>query len=262
MTSRQMTSRHLDRVGLALLTLRPEVARDFEGTLRAVASIGYRELDMYIYESALEAPATRAVLDRTGLVCTSARVRTTHLYRGWERFLDAAAELGARYITLAYIAAEETVTLRDWHELAEVFNRCGAAAARHGLTFCYHNHESEFVPVGGGGTVPYDLLVAETDPAVVKLQIDVYWLTRAGREPVGELRRLAGRVATLHLKDMDATAARGITTVGRGTIDFAAVLRAAIDTGIGHWYVEEDAPKVPGIEAVRFAYRYLEGLDV
>jgi sugar phosphate isomerase/epimerase len=249
---------HLDRIGLALYTLRPDLARDFEGTLRQVAAIGYRELDMYIYETPLEAPVTRAILDRTGLQCTSARVRTTHMYRGWERFLDAAATLGARYITLAYLAPEEIVTLADWHELAALFNRAGEAAARHGLTFCYHNHESEFVPIDG--TVPYDLMLAETDPALVKLQIDVYWLTRGGRVPAVEFRRLAGRVATLHLKDMDA--ARGITTVGRGTIDFAALLRAAIDTGITHWYVEEDSPPAPGIDAVRFAYQYLSRLDI
>jgi sugar phosphate isomerase/epimerase len=253
-------ARHLDRIGLALYTLRAEAARDFEGTLAQVASVGYREVDMYIYESGLEASATRAVLDRTGLACTSARVRTTSLYRGWERFCDAAATLGARYITLAYIAPEEAVTLRDWHELAAVFNRCARAAADRGLTFCYHNHEAEFVAMDG--TVPYDLVLAETDPALVKMQIDVYWLVRGGRAPVDELRRLAGRVATLHLKDMDATPGRGITTVGKGTIDFVAVLRAAIDTGIGHWYVEEDAPASPGIDAVRSAYAYLTRLDV
>jgi sugar phosphate isomerase/epimerase len=253
-------ARHLDHVGLALYTLRSELARDFEGTLQQVAAIGYRELDMYVYETTREAPATRAILDRTGLVCSSARVRTTHLYRGWERFLDAAAALGARYITLAYLAPEEIVTLADWHELAELFNRCGAAAARHGLTFCYHNHESEFVAIDG--TVPYDLMLAETEPGLVKLQVDVYWLTRGGRAPAVELRRLAGRVATLHLKDMDATPARGIATVGRGTIDFAALMRTAIDTGISHWYVEEDNPPAPGIDAVRFAYQYLERLDV
>ena len=251
-------TRHLDHIGLALYTLRPEIARDFEGTMRQVAAIGYREVDMYIYETPLEVPVTRAILDRTGLACTSARVRTTHLYRGWDRFVDAASVLGARYITLAYIAPEETVTLRDWRELATLFNRCGESAAKHGLTFCYHNHELEFVPIDG--TVPYDLLVAQTDAALVKLQIDVYWLARGGRAPAAELQRLAGRVATLHLKDMDR--ARRIATVGRGTIDFAGLLRAAIDTGIGHWYVEEDSPPAPGIDAVRFAYQYLSRLDV
>jgi sugar phosphate isomerase/epimerase len=250
--------RHVDHIGLAVYTLRAELAHDVEGTLREVAGIGYRELDMYVYETGLEAPATRAILDRLGLACTSARVRTYHMYRGWERFIDVANTLGARYITLAYLPPEEIVTLRDWHELADLFNKCGAAAARHGLTFCYHNHDTEFTPIDG--VVPYDLLLSETDPALVKMQIDVYWLTHGGRSAVSELHRLAGRVATLHLKDMDA--ARKIATVGRGTIDFPAVLRAAMETGIEHWYVEEDNPQPPRIEAVRAAYQYLDHLDV
>jgi sugar phosphate isomerase/epimerase len=249
----------LSRIGLALITLGPDATRDFEGTLRQVASIGYRELDMYIYASGLEAPATRAILDRVGLTCPSARVTTVSLYRGWERFLDAAVALGSRYITLANVPSDERRTVRDWHELAEVFNRTGESAARAGLTFCYHNHAFEFEPLDG--RVPFDLLLAETEPRLVKLQIDVYWITRGGRDPAAELRRLAGRVASLHLKDMDATAARGITTVGRGTIRFAPVLRAAVDTGVRHFFVEEDTPPAPAIDAVRASYDFLRKLE-
>jgi sugar phosphate isomerase/epimerase len=252
-------SERLDRIGLALFTLARDAARDFEGTLREVAAIGYRELDMYIYASGLEAPATRAVLDRVGLTCPSARVTTVSLYRGWDRFLDAAATLGSRFITLANVPADERRTLRDWHELAEVFNRAGESAARGGLTFCYHNHDFELEPLEG--RIPFDLLLAETEPRLVKLQVDVYWITRGGRDAAAELRRLAGRVASLHLKDMDATPARGITTVGRGTIRFPDVLRAATDTGVRHYFVEEDAPRPPAIDAARASYAFLRHLD-
>jgi sugar phosphate isomerase/epimerase len=250
----------LDHVGLAVITLRAEAQKDFGGTMRQVATIGYRDLDMYIYESRLEAPETRAILDRVGLACTSARVRTTSLYRGWERFLDAAKTLGATFITLADVPAPERQTLRDYHELAALFNRCAATAARHGLTFCYHNHDAELKTLEG--QVPYDLLIAETDPTLVHLQMDVYWMLHGGRDPVHELRRLAGRVSTLHLKDMQRWPQTGITTVGQGRIDFRDVLHTAIATGIRYWYVEEDAPKAPGIDAVRSAYAYLHGLDV
>jgi sugar phosphate isomerase/epimerase len=249
----------LDRIGLALITLGRDVTRDFEGTLRQVAAIGYRELDMYIYASGLEAPATRAILDRVGLTCPSARVTTVSLYRGWERFLDAAVTLGSRYITLANVPPDERRAVRDWHELAEVFNRAGEAATRAGVTFCYHNHAFEFEPLDG--RIPFELLVAETEASLVKLQVDVYWVTRGGRDPAAELRRLAGRVASLHLKDMDSTAARGITTVGRGTIRFAEVLRAATETGVRHFFVEEDAPPSPAIDAVRASYEFLRKLD-
>ncbi len=250
----------LDHVGLAVITLRADAQRDFEGTMRQVASIGYRDLDMYIYESSLDAPATRAILDRFGLACTSARVRTTSLYRGWERFLDAANVLGAKFITLADVPAPERQTLRDYHELAALFNRCAATAQQHGLTFCYHNHDAELRPMEGA--LPYDVLIAETDPKLVHLQMDVYWMVHGGRDPVQELQRLAGRVSTLHLKDMQSWPRTGITTVGQGRIDFRAILRTAIGTGIRYWYVEEDAPKGPGIDAVRSAYTYLHNLDV
>jgi sugar phosphate isomerase/epimerase len=249
----------LARIGLALYTVRREAERDFDGTLAEVAAIGYRELDMYIYASGREAAQTRAAMDRAGLTCPSARVTTASLYRGWDRFLDAAATLGARYITLANIPPDERRGIRDWQELVEVFSRAGEAAARAGLAFCYHHHDFEFDSLDG--QVPYDLLLAKTDARLVRLQMDVYWFTRGGRDPAEELRRLRGRVASLHLKDMDATPARGITTVGRGSIDFARVLRAATDVGVRHFFVEEDNPSPPALAAARAAYEYLRQLD-
>jgi sugar phosphate isomerase/epimerase len=249
----------LARIGLALFTVRREAERDFDATLAEVAAIGYRELDMYIYASGREATATRAAMDRAGLACPSARVTTASLYRGWDRFLDAAATLGSRYITLANVPADERRSIRDWQELAEVFNRAGDAASRAGLTFCYHCHDFDFASLDG--KVPYDLVLAETDPRLVQIQMDVYWFSRGGRDPVSELRRPRRRVATLHLKDMDATPARGITTVGRGSINFARVLRAATDVGVRHFFTEEDNPTQPAIAAARAAYEHLRQLD-
>ena len=250
--------RKLDRIGLAVLTVNTVSSHDYERTMRDVAAIGYREVDMYIYESRREPAETRAILDRAGLSCTSARVASPALYRGWDRFLDAANVLGARWITLANVTYEERLHLRDWQELADVLNKAGEAARRRGLTLCYHNHSFELEPMEG--KVPLDLLLSSTDPALVKLQMDVYWMTHGGRNPATEIRRLGSRVATLHLKDMDATPARGITTVGRGIIDFAAVLAAAADVKVQNYFVEEDAPADP-MAAIRSSYDYLARLE-
>lgn len=249
--------RGLDRIGLALITVRGLAARDFERTLQSIAKIGYRDLDMYIYEGRRSAKETRAVLDLTGLTCRSARVATPALYRGWDRSLDAAKELGARWITLANVPYEERLTLRDWQELSEVFNRVGEAARQRELGFCYHNHDFELQPLEG--KVPLDLLLAATDAALVKLQMDVYWVTKGGRDPVNEIARLGSRVASLHLKDMDRTPERGITSVGSGTIDFARILSAARSAGVSDYFVEEDAPR-DALAAARASYRYLSGL--
>jgi sugar phosphate isomerase/epimerase len=250
--------RKLDRIGLALFTVRPLTSRDFERTLQQVAAIGYRDLDMYIYESTREPAETRAMLDRAGLACPSARVATPALYRGWDRFLDAANTLGARFITLANIPYEERLHLRDWQEIADVLNKAGEAARRRGLSLCYHNHSFELESLEG--KIPLDILLASTDPALVKLQMDVYWMTHGGRNPAAEIRRLGSRVATLHLKDMDATPTRGITSVGRGIIDFKAVLAAAADAKVSHCFVEEDAPADP-LEAIRSSYSHLARLE-
>lgn len=250
--------RKLDRIGLALITVGRLTSRDYERTLRQVAEIGYRDLDMYIYDARREPAETRTMLDRVGLACRSARVATPALYRGWDRFLDAANTLGARWITLANVSYEERLHLRDWQEFAAVLNEAGDAARRRGLSLCYHNHSFELESLEG--KVPLDLLLASTEPGLVKLQMDVYWMTRGGRNPATEIRRLGSRVATLHLKDMDATPARGITSVGRGTIDFTAVLAAAADAKVSHYFVEEDAPADP-LAAIRSSYAHLARLD-
>jgi sugar phosphate isomerase/epimerase len=251
-------SDRLDRIGLALFTVRPLVARDFERTLQQVAEIGYRDLDMYIYEAHRTPKETRSALDAAGLTCTSARVAGAALYRGWDRSLDAAQVLGARWITLANLAYEERLALIDYRELADVFNRVGAAANDRGLRFCYHSHDFELERTDG--QIPLDVLLASTDPELVKLQMDVYWMIHGGRDPVAMMRQLGGRVASLHLKDMDGTAERGITTVGSGRIDFAPILAAARHAGIRDFYVEEDAPRDP-LAAARSAYSYLASLS-
>jgi sugar phosphate isomerase/epimerase len=245
------------RIGLALYTVRGLAAQDFEGTLRAIADIGYRDLDMYIYASGKAPRETRAMLDRAGLACRSARVASPALYRGWDRFLDAANVLGARWITLANLSPEERLSLRDWEELAGVFNRAGESARKAGLGFCYHNHDFELQQLEG--RTPLYVVLAATDPALVRLQMDVYWMTKGGRNAVHEITRLGARVGTLHLKDMDATSKRGITTVGRGTLDFAAVLRAARDAKVADVFVEEDDPADP-LAAARQSYAHLTGL--
>ena len=250
--------RKLDRIGLALFTVNSLTGRDYERTLQQVAGIGYRDVDMYIHDTRREPAETRRMLDRAGLVCPSARVATPALYRGWNRSLDAANTLGSRWITLANVPYEERIRLLDWHEIADVLNTAGEAARRQGLTLCYHNHAFELEPLEG--KIPLDLLLESTDPDLVRLQMDVYWMARGGRNPAAEIRRLGSRVATLHLKDMDDTPERRITSVGRGTIDFREVLAAAADAKVRDYFVEQDAPADP-LEAIRSSYAHLAQLE-
>lgn len=249
----------LQNIGLALITLRQLVGKDLDATLAAAAQIGYRDLDMYIYESQRPAADTRAALDRAGLKCRSARIATPALYRGLDRTLDAASTLGARWLTLAWVPWEERHEWADWPELADTFNKVGAAAKARGIGFCYHNHDFELEPLAG--KVPLDFMLGATDPALVKLQMDVYWMTKGGRNPASEITRLGNRVATLHLKDKDRTPAGEITVPGTGTIDFAAILAASKRAGVSDYFVEVDPPLADPVAAARSAYSYLSTLQ-
>jgi sugar phosphate isomerase/epimerase len=249
----------LDHLGLALITVRSLVGKDFERLLADIAAIGYRDLDMYVYEWPRPARETRAALDRAGLKCRSARVATPALYRGWDRTLDAATTLGARWITLANVPWEERRELVDWREMAAQFNRLGEASRARGLGFCYHNHDFELQAVDG--VVPLDYIVSSTDPALVKLQMDVYWMTKGGRDPSSEIDRLGSRVATLHLKDMDRTPQGEITSPGNGVLDFRKILAAAKRAGIADLFVEVDPSPADPVAVSRSAYNYLMGLD-
>ena len=249
--------RRFNGIGLAMYTVRQLAARDFEGTLRTIADIGYRDLDMYPDVGGLPPRETRALLDRFGLACRSSRVTTAALRGDLARAIETGNILGARWLTLANVPAPERTSVSDWERLIGTINNAAETARRGGLTLCYHNHDFELRPVEG--RLPFEMLLNGTDADRVRLQMDVYWMTKGGRNPADEIARLGARVATLHLKDMDATPARGITTVGWGTIDFAAVLRAARAAGVGDVFVEEDEPEDP-MAAARQSHAHLTRL--
>ncbi|HEX7117427.1 MAG TPA: sugar phosphate isomerase/epimerase [Longimicrobiales bacterium] len=247
----------IDRIGLQLYTVRTLMARDFEATLETVAAIGYREVEFAGYFD--RSPAeVRGALDRAGLDAPSAHVGLDAIRGDWDRTLDAALEIGHRWLIVAWLPAGERRTLDDYRRLAEEFDRAGERARAAGLRFGYHNHDFEFVPVDG--RVPYDTLVAATDPEHVAFELDLYWASRAGRDPLDCFRRHPGRFALVHVKDMDGTAAKGMTDVGDGVIDFAAILARAAEAGVRHFFVEHDRPAAP-IESIRRSYAYLKRLS-
>ncbi|HEX6940566.1 MAG TPA: sugar phosphate isomerase/epimerase [Longimicrobiales bacterium] len=246
----------IDRIGLQLYTVRTLMARDFEGTLDAVAAIGYTEVEFAGYFD--RSPAeVRAALERAGLAAPSAHVGLDAIREHWDRTLDAAGEIGHRYVIVAWLPAEERRTHDAYRRLADELNRAGERARAGGLRFGYHNHDFEFAPIDG--RAPYDTLVDATDPALVALELDLYWASRAGRDPVDCFRRHPGRFELVHVKDMDGTAEKGMTDVGDGVLDFPTILGRAAEAGVRHYFVEHDHPPAP-IESIRRSYAYLKGL--
>jgi sugar phosphate isomerase/epimerase len=170
--------------------------------------------------------------------------------------LEDANAREQRYVVSPSVAEDRHRTLDDWKRLCATFNAIGAQAQRAGLAFAYHNHDFEFAAVEG--QIPYQLLLANTDPALVGMELDLYWMTHAGHDPVAWFQRYPGRFPLLHLKD--ATPVGAITDVGSGTIDFKRILGVARGAGVTHGFVEHDDPVDP-MRSIERSLVYLKTLD-
>ncbi|MCY3747516.1 MAG: sugar phosphate isomerase/epimerase, partial [Acidobacteria bacterium] len=209
-------------IGVQLYTVRSVMTGDPDGTLAAIAAIGYEEVELAgLY--GMSAREMKARLDAVGLAATSSHHSVEEVRGSWEAILDAAVALGQSLVVVPALPVAE----RDGEALRRVaddFNRAGEAARAAGLRFGYHNHDWEMHP-DVDGVRPIDLLLDRTDPELVDWQMDIFWVVHAGADPMAELDARAGRVTSFHVKDR--TAAGEMADVGAGVIDFRPVLARA-----------------------------------
>lgn len=244
----------LDTIGVQLYTLRSLLTKDFEGTLASLARIGYREVEFAgLYD---RSPADiRTILERERLMAPAGHYPLEDLRDDPNRTLDTAAELGHRYVVVAWLAEADRNSADALRRTAETFNRIGGAAAARDLRFAYHNHDFEFQPVGN--ELPFDVLLAETDPGLVWYEMDLFWITKGGKDPLDYFARYPGRFPLVHVKDM--AAGETMVDVGAGAIDWPRLFARRAQAGIEHYFVEHDEPADP-IASVTASYRYLREL--
>jgi sugar phosphate isomerase/epimerase len=254
MATRTTESRQLDRIGLQLYTVRDLMRISVPATLDQVARVGYKEVEFAGYFGATPSQLRRW-LDDLGLTAPAAHVPL--LDGKYEELFDAAAEVGHHYLIQASLPIWQRRSVDAFRRVAASLNRAGDAARKRGLYVGYHNHDFEFQPVGG--IVPYDVLLAETDPSLVWMEVDFYWMAKAGREPLRYFAAHPGRFRLCHLKDIDA---RGrMTEVGRGRLEFRQILAHRRKGGLQHFFVEHDKPGDP-LVSIRTSYDHLRSLSL
>lgn len=247
--------RKLDRIGYQLYTARDLMAEDSEKVLNRLAEIGYHEVEFAGYHG--HTPSTvRTMLDKAGLTAPSAHVSLDNIREAPGELIDAASTVGHSYLVLPSLPEQERESLDQYRGHAEQMNRFGERCKNAGIQFAYHNHEFEFEPLDD--QLPMDLLMKEVDPALMQVELDFYWATYAGQDPIEFFRSNAGRVALCHVKDMDS--AGEITDPGAGTIDFAAIFAESDMAGLRHFFVERDDAPDPMATAAS-AYAYLRDLE-
>lgn len=260
---RPSLSTRLDKIGIQLYTVRDVLKGDFEGTLSRIGAIGYREVEFAGYFDHTP-EQVRAALASAGLTAPATHVGPDNLDKGWDDVVNTAKAVGHEYVIVAWIPEERRKTIDDWKRIAEQLNQAGTACRAAGLQFAYHNHNFEFIPIDG--RLPYDLLLDSTDPSLVKLEIDLFWATFAGADPLAYFSRSPGRFPLVHVKDMrpkptpDATPEAVMTDVGKGSIDWKKIFARSSQAGIQHYFVEHDQPADP-LGSIKASYDYLHGLE-
>jgi sugar phosphate isomerase/epimerase len=241
-------------IALQLYTVRDLTSRDFIGALRQVAHAGYRAIEL-AGTNGVTPSDLRAALDDMGIRAVSAHVRLDDL-RQPEDLLVQLQTLGCSYAALAWLPPEERGSVEGARSLAERLNQWGKTFRDEGVRFGYHNHDFEFAPLGS--TTMFEILTAETNPDLVFFELDLYWSEYAGLDPAELIRRYAGRLPLLHMKDMRA-GDRSFAPVGTGTLNWTTIIEAAKTAGTEWFIVEQDRSDRP-LDDVRTSLQNLRTL--
>ncbi|WP_445384418.1 sugar phosphate isomerase/epimerase family protein [Robiginitalea sp. IMCC44478] len=254
--------------GLALYTVRNEMAKDAEGTLKAVAEAGYRNIESAGYEGGLfygmSPEDFKSLLTELNLNPLSAHQGSVTLENADQMMADVKAA-GFEYFVVpippmgmfTYDPKTNAMGMTGGAEkLAEVLNTLGKKASAVGLKMLYHNHDFEFVE-DENGVVVIDYLLQNCDPKFVNFQMDLFWVTRAGADPLDYFERYPGRFKAWHVKDMDKEGR--FAPVGKGTIDFGRILEAKEKSGMEYYMVEQDRTfTMEPLQAIKVSRKAIE----
>ncbi len=238
------------KMGLQLFTIRGPLANDVTGTVKKVAAIGYEDCETYGFDPAqmkyygLNASSFKQLLADNNMITTSGHYDFTKYFdkstdamlQYVDRCIEGAQALGQKYITWPWLDPAFR-TQENFRVLAGKLNTIGERVSKAGLGFAYHNHDFEFVDYNG--ETGYDIIMKETDPALVKLQMDLYWVMHSSKRTPAQLFALQpGRFVMWHIKDMDKIS-RDYSELGNGSIDFTVILPEAKRAGLQYYYIEQ-----------------------
>lgn len=245
-------------IGLQLFTLREDLAKDFRGTLRQVAEMGYEGVEFAGY-GGLPADELKQLLQELNLKAIGAHVSLANMKADLNKEIEYLHTIGAKYLICPYIAAEDRENPEAWKSLFAYFAEAGQQVNEQGLQFAYHNHAFEFEMKVDDQYV-FDALYASASPEAIQVEMDAGWVQFAGLDTLQYIANYAGRLPLLHLKDFKGVINGQINTVelGQGEIDLPSVIQAGSDAGVEWIIVEQDRCANPPLESVATSYNWLK----
>jgi len=245
------------RIGLQMYTVREAAQRDFPGTVRQVAEIGYPAIQFAGYGN-LSALQMKALNDELGLAVAGSHVGYEALRDNFGGELEYNLAVGNRDLIVPMMPNELRNQSGDsgFKQMAAWLNELGSRCQQNGARLSYHNHAFEFEP--RGSRTGMEILLDETDPNFVMWEPDVYWIAYANQDPAAWIERYAGRSPYIHLKDMAADANRSFAEVGEGTLDFAPIFTASETQGAEWYVVEQDRCARSPLESIALSLDHLK----
>jgi len=259
-------------IGLQLYTVRDAMAKDPAATLARVAKVGYNSVEGATYTGSelfygMDGMSFSKILKDNGLVMLSSHYRLGEdledgkpmkgtILNDWNKAVDDAAALGIKYMICAWLSPTERGYLDHYKKIANDLNTAGETCKKAGIQLCYHNHDFEFIKQDG--KYPYEMLLINSDPNLVKMEMDMYWMTKAKQDPIALFNQYPGRFPLWHLKDMDNTPQQTFTEVGNGIIDFKTIFKHANKAGLKYFFVEQDICPGDPFDSITKSYNYIK----
>jgi sugar phosphate isomerase/epimerase len=242
-------------VAVQMFTLRDECAKDFAGTLKKVADIGFDGVEFAGYYG-LTAIEVKALLDELGLKAAASHVPLEELEYNLAGVIEAQKVLGSNYVVCPYLTPDRR-NENDYKALISFLDKAGEECRREGITLCYHNHDFELERLSDG-RMALEAIFDDTNTDNVKTELDVYWLTKAGEKPVEWMKRYQNRIPLIHLKDMTTDEEKFFAELGTGGVDLEAILPIGEEAGVQWWVVEQDVSRRSPLESIEISMNYLK----
>jgi len=265
--SNQAEAAKVKKMGIQLYTLRAELEKDFLETIKQVSKIGYKFVEGYSTGKGnffgYSAKDYNMILKDHGLKMPSLHTgtgrstpeKTGTLLNGFEKLADECKSIGVEFIVCPYLDNSERSTIDNYKIATDLFNKSGRTCADRNLKFAYHNHAFEFDVLEG--QVPYDVILSSSSSDLVKMELDLYWIAKAGLDPIDYFKKHPGRFPLWHVKDMDKSAEKTFTEVGNGTINFQRIFEQQKLAGLQYSYVEQDKCKGTPLTSIEISYKNL-----
>lgn len=247
-------------IGIQLYTLHQQMKQDAIGTMEQVANIGYNAIETAGYANrkfyGLDPLEFKAITEDMGVMAQSshAGVDLTNI----DETIEDTIQGGMSYLVLPSLDKSKRESIAGYLRVADEFNLMGKKCRDAGLKFAYHNHAFEFEQLDG--SIPYDILLENTDPELVSMQLDLYWIIYAGADPIAYFKRFPGRFELFHVKDMSRSASKESTEIGGGTIDFKTIFALKAQAGMKFYYLEQESFEMDPFASIAISYDYLKNL--